>query len=222
MGSFRRFGNSFRKSGSGSTPGHDWSQPAAYPTPLSPPTSPITATPQTEPIFSRDRMIAASIGAVAAASICLLLGIGLFGDSGEPTPQPTAVQTAPDPAFRDVAPQPAPLAELQVDEPMDEPAPPIELSPAPIGEPVLEASVDPAPAPFAEPAPAPPVEPAPAPIAEPAPAPQPVQEYVPPVENVSYANCTEVKEAGAAPIYKGSPGYATKLDRDGDGIACDK
>lgn len=36
-----------------------------------------------------------------------------------------------------------------------------------------------------------------------------------------YANCTEVREAGAAPIYSGDPGYSSKLDRDGDGVACE-
>jgi hypothetical protein len=41
-------------------------------------------------------------------------------------------------------------------------------------------------------------------------------------QNVFYANCTEVREAGAAPIYEGQPGYSTKLDRDRDGIACDQ
>ncbi|MFI6932935.1 excalibur calcium-binding domain-containing protein [Streptomyces sp. NPDC050287] len=39
--------------------------------------------------------------------------------------------------------------------------------------------------------------------------------------NVSYANCSEVRAAGAAPIYRGEPGYASHLDRDNDGIACD-
>lgn len=38
---------------------------------------------------------------------------------------------------------------------------------------------------------------------------------------VAYANCTEVKAAGKAPLHKGDAGYSTKLDRDGDGIACD-
>lgn len=38
---------------------------------------------------------------------------------------------------------------------------------------------------------------------------------------VSYKNCTEVKNAGKAPIYKGQPGYASHLDRDGDGIGCE-
>ncbi|WP_310877102.1 excalibur calcium-binding domain-containing protein [Priestia megaterium] len=41
-------------------------------------------------------------------------------------------------------------------------------------------------------------------------------------QSVSYGNCTEAREAGAAPIYKGQPGYAKHLDRDGDGIGCDK
>ncbi|MFD9668391.1 excalibur calcium-binding domain-containing protein [Rhodococcus sp. NPDC059968] len=37
-----------------------------------------------------------------------------------------------------------------------------------------------------------------------------------------YASCADAKAAGAAPIYQGEPGYSTKLDRDKDGIACDK
>ncbi|GAB4586284.1 excalibur calcium-binding domain-containing protein [Nocardia sp. IFM 10818] len=36
-----------------------------------------------------------------------------------------------------------------------------------------------------------------------------------------YANCSEAKAAGAAPIYRGEPGYRAKLDRDNDGIACE-
>jgi hypothetical protein len=39
--------------------------------------------------------------------------------------------------------------------------------------------------------------------------------------NVYYANCTDVRAAGAAPILRGQPGYSSKLDRDGDGIACE-
>lgn len=41
-------------------------------------------------------------------------------------------------------------------------------------------------------------------------------------EEVYYSNCTEVRAAGAAPIHRGEPGYSSKLDRDGDGTACDK
>ncbi|KRE71623.1 excalibur calcium-binding domain-containing protein [Arthrobacter sp. Soil762] len=39
---------------------------------------------------------------------------------------------------------------------------------------------------------------------------------------VYYANCTAARAAGAAPIYAGTPGYGTHLDRDRDGIGCDK
>lgn len=44
----------------------------------------------------------------------------------------------------------------------------------------------------------------------------------PPATEVYYKNCTEVKAAGVAPLYKGQPGYRSSLDRDGDGCACEK
>lgn len=50
-----------------------------------------------------------------------------------------------------------------------------------------------------------------APAADPAPA--PVSAY--------YANCTEARQAGAAPLYAGDPGYRSALDRDNDGVACE-
>lgn len=59
-----------------------------------------------------------------------------------------------------------------------------------------------------------PAAPAPVPAA-PAPAP------AAPAPGVSYANCTAVRAAGAAPILRGQPGYSSKLDRDGDGVACE-
>lgn len=52
-----------------------------------------------------------------------------------------------------------------------------------------------------------------APPPAPAPAPAPAATY--------YANCAAVRAAGAAPLYAGSPGYSGKLDRDGDGVACE-
>lgn len=36
-----------------------------------------------------------------------------------------------------------------------------------------------------------------------------------------YKNCTEARRAGAAPIYRGEPGYRSQLDRDNDGVACE-
>ena len=39
--------------------------------------------------------------------------------------------------------------------------------------------------------------------------------------SVYYPNCRAACQAGAAPIYRGQPGYRDALDRDGDGIACE-
>lgn len=36
-----------------------------------------------------------------------------------------------------------------------------------------------------------------------------------------YKNCTAVRAAGAAPLYRGDPGYRSGLDRDHDGQACE-
>jgi hypothetical protein len=62
----------------------------------------------------------------------------------------------------------------------------------------------------------------------PAPAPKhksaPVKEapaQAPAGGNVFYQNCTAVKDAGAAPIRAGDPGWDTKFDRDGDGVGCE-
>jgi hypothetical protein len=50
---------------------------------------------------------------------------------------------------------------------------------------------------------------------EPAPAPAPAP------ADVHYANCTAAREAGAAPLLRGEPGYRDAMDRDGDGVACE-
>jgi hypothetical protein len=42
-----------------------------------------------------------------------------------------------------------------------------------------------------------------------------------PASGTAYANCTEARAAGAAPVRAGDPGYSRKLDRDGDGIGCE-
>lgn len=36
-----------------------------------------------------------------------------------------------------------------------------------------------------------------------------------------YRYCSDARAAGAAPIYRGQPGYRTALDADGDGVACE-
>jgi hypothetical protein len=57
----------------------------------------------------------------------------------------------------------------------------------------------------------------PAPVEQPAQPAQPVQ----PAPSVYYANCSAARAAGAAPVYVGQPGYASHLDRDGDGVGCE-
>ncbi|XTR51680.1 GmrSD restriction endonuclease domain-containing protein [Pseudarthrobacter sp. So.54] len=80
----------------------------------------------------------------------------------------------------------------------------------------------------AAPAPAPTyVAPAPAPFVAPVPAPAAAAcaaaPYVPPAPAAAhYANCAAVRAAGAAPIRIGQPGYSRSLDRDGDGVGCEK
>ena len=36
-----------------------------------------------------------------------------------------------------------------------------------------------------------------------------------------FKNCTAARDAGAAPVHRGDPGYASHLDRDGDGVGCE-
>ena len=40
-------------------------------------------------------------------------------------------------------------------------------------------------------------------------------------KDVYYANCSEARAAGDTPLYRGDPGYASHLDRDNDGVACE-
>lgn len=39
--------------------------------------------------------------------------------------------------------------------------------------------------------------------------------------SVYYKNCSEARAAGAAPVKRGDPGYASHLDRDNDGVGCE-
>jgi hypothetical protein len=36
-----------------------------------------------------------------------------------------------------------------------------------------------------------------------------------------FANCSQARAAGAAPVRVGDPGYGRHLDRDGDGVGCE-
>ncbi|MFG2713223.1 excalibur calcium-binding domain-containing protein [Streptomyces goshikiensis] len=77
-------------------------------------------------------------------------------------------------------------------------------------------------------APAPAASPTPArtavPVSTPVP-PKPKKPQTPPPaddEPVFFQNCDAAKAAGKAPVRRGQPGYRDALDRDKDGIACDK
>lgn len=47
------------------------------------------------------------------------------------------------------------------------------------------------------------------------------QAFVTQPQQGGYRNCSEARAAGAAPLRRGQPGYSARLDRDGDGIACE-
>jgi hypothetical protein len=50
---------------------------------------------------------------------------------------------------------------------------------------------------------------------------RPAESHRPVAQAFSYPNCDQARAAGKAPLRKGEPGYARKLDRDGDGVACE-
>lgn len=127
---------------------------------------------------------------------CAIAAVGGCLRRAEPTPAPTAT---PQPTAT-----PAPTATPVPVPPTPRPAP--TAVPAPPAATAIPQPV--APAPTAVPPPTP-VPPPPTPVPPP---PQPA---------ASYANCTAVRNAGRAPIYRGDPGYGSHLDRDGDGIACE-
>ena len=43
----------------------------------------------------------------------------------------------------------------------------------------------------------------------------------PTADTIHYPGCNAARAAGAAPIYRGQPGYRVEMDGDGDGIACE-
>ncbi|GGY24869.1 hypothetical protein GCM10010363_01240 [Streptomyces omiyaensis] len=140
-------------------------------------------------------------------------------DAGDPKPAVTATATAtptPEPTTESPAPAPEPTTGTPTT-PAPEPATGAPATPAVTEAPTTDAP-DPVPT-TAEPRPKP--KP-PAPTTRPAetaePEPEPTEDAG---SSVYYENCTAVRAAGAAPIRAGDPGYSRKLDRDGDGVACE-
>ncbi|MFF9849626.1 excalibur calcium-binding domain-containing protein [Streptomyces litmocidini] len=127
--------------------------------------------------------------------------------NGTDAPKPAATVTAPaTPSSAPTTSEPGPTTEAPTPDPT-----PTTVAPTP------------------EPTTAPPRTSAPKPARTRTPAPEPTTEEPEPVRtteeaptDVHYANCTAVRAAGAAPIHRGEPGYDSHLDRDGDGVACER
>ena len=67
-----------------------------------------------------------------------------------------------------------------------------------------------------------PAAPQPAPTTPPRPRPRPVTPTPAPSAELYFSSCKEARAAGYSHMRRGEPGYSPHLDRDGDGIACDK
>ena len=169
----------------------------------------------------RRRMVVRSASAALAMATCAsLAGCGVpsvADDAGSPAPVPSPTVTA--------SPSPTPTPSPS---PTPSPAPSPTLSPTPTPSPIPTTQAPTSQPPLqplmqeSEPTQEPEPESTPEEetqagggAAAPAPVPEPKQ------ETTYYDNCTAVRAAGAAPLYRGEPGYRPGLDRDRDGIACE-
>ncbi|WP_244925082.1 excalibur calcium-binding domain-containing protein [Actinomyces bowdenii] len=145
------------------------------------------------------------------ATFMLGVGIGSSGAASSTDPAPQA--------------EPSPVVTV-VHEPT--PVPTVVYSPTPVPTVVYT----PTPVPTVIYSPVPPAQPEPEAQAPDAAAPlvgqeqqaaaEPEPEPEPESGGAYYPNCAAARAAGAAPLYAGDPGYRSGLDRDNDGIACER
>jgi len=180
-------------------------------TPMLSPISPILSRSSLGSIPSSTPQRRGMLRAGAPVLLALVLGVGLAGcgvpsvadDAGSSAPVPSPTVTA--------SPSPTPTPS-----PSPTPTPSPTSTPSPILTTQAPLSESPAPSATQEPEPTPEEETqAGGGGAAPAPAPEPKQ------ESAYYPNCKAARAAGAAPLYRGDPGYREELDRDRDGIACE-
>ena len=169
----------------------------------------------TELVSRRQKVVARSASAALAIATCVgLAGCGVpsvADDAGSPAPAPSLTATASPSATPTPSPSPTPTPS-----PAPTPTPRPTPTPSPIPTTQAPPSESPAPSATQEPEPTPEEETqAGGGGAAPAPAPEPKQ------ESAYYPNCKAARAAGAAPLYRGDPGYREELDRDRDGIACE-
>jgi excalibur calcium-binding domain-containing protein len=145
----------------------------------------------------RPRLLSSRTLSLRSAAVGLLAAVVLAGCAGESTKlkeqslENPATTTSP-PVVEETTPAAAPSSTPSAPSPSPSPKP---VTPAAAPSLPVEATTAP-----------------PAPVAA-------IEE--PPTSMVTYANCTAARDAGAAPLHIGDPGYSTKLDRDKDGVACE-
>ena len=187
------------------------------------PISPILSRSSVELVPSSTPQRRRMLRAAAPVLLALVLGVGIAGcgvpsvadDAGSPAPVPSPTVTASPSPTPTPSPSPTPSP---APSPTPSPTPsPIPTTQAPTSQPPLQPFMQES-EPTSEP------EPEPTPeeetqagggAASPALAPEPNQ------KSTYYPNCKTAKAAGAAPLYRGDPGYREELDRDRDGIACE-
>jgi hypothetical protein len=148
------------------------------------------------PKDNRNKLVA---GGIIGAGVLGLL-IGNAGNDSDSRPLPSPVTSTVT-----VASQPTTVMST------------VTVAPPPVAEPPIDTAVQAAPPdPWALPA-----SEAPPPAAPPPSETYPLVPQLPAPSSAYYSNCSEARSAGAAPLYVGSPGYRSRLDRDGDGVACE-
>ncbi|WP_249353129.1 excalibur calcium-binding domain-containing protein [Rhodococcus sp. Q] len=161
---------------------------------------------------------------ITGGVVGLLVLVGACGGENEKTSEPTPSRSTTTSTARTTTavPSTTPAATSPASLPTSEAVAPASNSPALRATPAV---VAPAPVDVYTPPPTTQyVAPAPVPFVAPAPEPAPEPEVVAPkpqTGGASYASCAAARAAGAAPLYAGSPGYSSKLDRDKDGVACE-
>jgi hypothetical protein len=174
-----------------------WSLPPAPPVPARPPRMPFGLTPS----------YGLSASCIVVGFLMVIVGLALLPEPDDAATRPatsTAVAAAP------VVPPSTPPSRQPA---ATDPGP----TPAPTEAPPARATSEPEPVETRE---------KPAEIREqPRERPKPVMQRAAGDNDdggtVFYKNCDAARAAGAAPLRKGEPGYRSKLDRDGDGVACE-
>ncbi|MEV0282990.1 excalibur calcium-binding domain-containing protein [Kribbella sp. NPDC050820] len=148
----------------------------------------------------------------ATLVVLVLIGLVLFnpftgGDDTKPTAAPTSeVETSSEPESSPAAPE---TGAPPTTTPTTPPTPTTSEESSPTSAPSSTPTGPESSAPSSTPDPANP------PTSAPTTAPTSTKPVV-------FSTCAEARAAGKAPLYRGRPGYSEALDKNGDGIACER